>query len=181
MPFFATMPITMIRPMNDEMLKVVPVTSSARNTPEVESSAEAITASGAAKLAELEQQHREHQHDRQDQHEHQVLERLLLLFELRRRTRRESPGGSFNSAIVCCTAAMPSPRFDAFEARRHRDVALQVLAADFGLARNLATVASEPSVPVLPVPLTSSVFWIASTESARRFAESARGWCRSGR
>ncbi len=50
MPFLATMPITMIRPMNDERLNVVPVTSSARNTPEVESSAEESTATGAAKL-----------------------------------------------------------------------------------------------------------------------------------
>ena len=44
------MPITMISPMNDEILNVVPVTSSARNTPEVESSAEARIATGAAKL-----------------------------------------------------------------------------------------------------------------------------------
>ena len=50
MPFLATMPITMISPMNEERLKVVPVTSSARNTPHVDSSAEAITATGAAKL-----------------------------------------------------------------------------------------------------------------------------------
>ena len=50
MPFLATMPITMISPMNDEILKVVRVTSSARKTPEVESRAEATTAAGAAKL-----------------------------------------------------------------------------------------------------------------------------------
>ncbi len=50
MPFLATMPITMISPMKDEMLNVVPVTSSARNTPEVESSAEARMATGAAKV-----------------------------------------------------------------------------------------------------------------------------------
>jgi hypothetical protein len=35
--------------MNDEMLKVVPVISSARKTPDVESSAEARMARGAAK------------------------------------------------------------------------------------------------------------------------------------
>lgn len=50
MPFFATMPITMISPMNDEMLNVVFVTSSARNTPDVDSSADATIAVGAAKL-----------------------------------------------------------------------------------------------------------------------------------
>ena len=47
MPFFATMPITMISPMNEETLKVVRVISSARNTPEVESTAEERIASGA--------------------------------------------------------------------------------------------------------------------------------------
>jgi len=36
--------------MNDEMLNVVPVTSSARNTPLVESSAEAMIAVGAEKV-----------------------------------------------------------------------------------------------------------------------------------
>ncbi len=41
------MPMTMISPMKDEMLKVVPVISRARNTPEVESSAEARIAAGA--------------------------------------------------------------------------------------------------------------------------------------
>ena len=40
MPFLATMPITMIRPMKEEMLKVVLVMRSATNTPDVESSAE---------------------------------------------------------------------------------------------------------------------------------------------
>ena len=50
MPFFATMPITMISPMNDDRLNVVRVTSSARKTPTVDSKADAITAVGAAKL-----------------------------------------------------------------------------------------------------------------------------------
>jgi len=44
------MPTTMINPMNDEMLNVVRVTSKAMKTPEVESSAEARMAIGAAKL-----------------------------------------------------------------------------------------------------------------------------------
>jgi len=43
----ATIPITMISPMNDETLKSVRVMSSAKNTPDVESTAEDRIASGA--------------------------------------------------------------------------------------------------------------------------------------
>ena len=45
-PFLATMPTTMIRPMNDETLNVVRVMKSARNTPEVDSNAEDRIARG---------------------------------------------------------------------------------------------------------------------------------------
>ena len=41
------MPMTMMTPMNEEMLKVVLVISSAKNTPEVDSSAEDRIAAGA--------------------------------------------------------------------------------------------------------------------------------------
>ncbi len=54
MPFFATMPITMISPMNDEILNVVPVISRARRTPDVDSSAERQDRQGRGKGAELE-------------------------------------------------------------------------------------------------------------------------------
>ncbi len=40
----------MINPMNDEMLNVVPVISSAKNTPEVDSNADARIAVGAANV-----------------------------------------------------------------------------------------------------------------------------------
>ncbi len=47
MPFLATMPTTMMSPMNDAMLKVVFVMSSAKKTPETESNAEASMDKGA--------------------------------------------------------------------------------------------------------------------------------------
>ncbi len=50
MPFLATMPMTMIIPMNDEMLNVVRVINSAMKTPEVESNADERIATGAAKV-----------------------------------------------------------------------------------------------------------------------------------
>ena len=50
MPFFATMPMIMISPMNDATLKSVPVISSAKTTPEMESTDEVRIAIGAAKL-----------------------------------------------------------------------------------------------------------------------------------
>src|SRR5215472_991667 len=50
MPFFATMPTTMIKPMNDERLNEVWVSRRAKNTPQLDSSAEDSTAVGAPKL-----------------------------------------------------------------------------------------------------------------------------------
>ena len=50
MPFLATMPITMIIPMNEEMLKVVRVINKAIKTPEVDSNADERIAMGAPKL-----------------------------------------------------------------------------------------------------------------------------------
>ena len=50
MPFFATMPITMMRPMNDATLNVVCVTSSANMTPEIDKTEEVRIAIGAGKL-----------------------------------------------------------------------------------------------------------------------------------
>ena len=50
MPFFATIPITMIRPMNDATLKVVLVTSNANTTPAIESTEEVRIEIGAEKL-----------------------------------------------------------------------------------------------------------------------------------
>ena len=47
MPFLATMPITIIMPMKDEILKVVRVIRSAIKTPDVESSADDRIATGA--------------------------------------------------------------------------------------------------------------------------------------
>ena len=182
MPFLATMPITMIRPMNEERLNVVPVISSARNTPQVESSAEAQHRDGRGEIAEFEQQHDEDQHDGQHQHEHQVLERFLLLLVTGRRTARgcwaagsarrwpaapwpcRRPGSCLRSGAVTC------------------DVALQVLAADFGLAGDLdSTLASEPRVAVLPVPTDQQGVADGVQRGARAARGSARGWCRSGR
>ncbi len=133
MPFFATMPITMISPMNDEMLNVVPVTSSARNTPEVESSAEARIAAGAAKLPNFEQQHREHQHHRQRQHEQQIAERLLL-FRVSAAVDHANRRRHVQVAHRLLHRLHAFAEADAFEAAGDGDVALQIFAADFGLA-----------------------------------------------
>ena len=50
MPFLATMPTTMIMPMNEATLNVVRVTRSARKPPNVERRAEARMATGAEKV-----------------------------------------------------------------------------------------------------------------------------------
>ncbi len=49
-PFFATMPMTMIMPIREATSNVVPVTNSARNPPNVESSADPKIAVGAEKV-----------------------------------------------------------------------------------------------------------------------------------
>ena len=152
--------------MNDERLNVVPVTSSARKTPEVDSSAEQSTANGRGEIAELEQQHDEDQHDRQGQHEGQVAERALLFLVSCRRTPRGSPGGMFSPATAFCTSAMPAPRLTPSRRPVTVTIALQVLAADLGLSGQFRRqLASEPRVAVLPVALTSSVLRIASSEA----------------
>src|SRR3989442_11694355 len=46
MPFLATIPTTMMRPMNDDTLSVVRVMSSAKSTPEVDRIADARMATG---------------------------------------------------------------------------------------------------------------------------------------
>ena len=53
----------MITPMNDEILKLVFVTSSARNTPEVDSSADDRMAMGAENVRNSNSQHDEDQHN----------------------------------------------------------------------------------------------------------------------
>ena len=136
MPFLATMPITMISPMNDERLKVVPVISSARNTPQVESSAEESTAIGAREIAEFEQQHHEHQHDRQHQHERQILERFLLLLVLAAVLHADA-GRHVQVGDGLLHLGHAVAQVHVLEARGHLHVALQVLAADFGLAGDL--------------------------------------------
>jgi hypothetical protein len=52
-----------------------------------------------------------------------------------------------------------------FQARGHFDVALQILAQNFGLTGQLGDVATEPRVAVPPAGLTSSVLLIASSEA----------------
>ena len=75
--------------------------------------------------------------------------------------------GRCKSATAFCTSAMPLPRLMSFQARRHRDVALQVFAADFGLPGKLAR--SWPASRAwrsCPVLLISSVLRMASSDAA---------------
>ena len=67
-------------------------------------------ASGAAKLAEFEQQNDEHQHDGEHQHDDQIAERALLLL-VGAAVFDANGRGRFSSATAFCTAAMPPPRF----------------------------------------------------------------------
>ena len=115
------------------MLNVVPVTNSARKTPEVESSAEGDDRGGRGEGAELKQQHREYQHHGQRQNLQQILERLLL-FRVGSAVH-DADGGrnvQFGHGLLHCFYSLSQAY--AFKTPRHRDVALQILAANFGLA-----------------------------------------------
>src|SRR5215472_3501399 len=69
MPFFATMPMTMMRPMKDATVKVVPVTRRARMTPEIESTDEVRIATGAGKLELREEDAEDEREGEQQDHE----------------------------------------------------------------------------------------------------------------
>ena len=122
--------------MNDETLNVVRVISSAKNTPEVESTADDRIATGAENGPELEEQHEEDQHQRQQQHDDEIAERFLLLLVgaavLHANRRRQ-----LQIVDRLLHGRHARPQVDAFQPRRHFDVALQVLAQDFGLAGQL--------------------------------------------
>ena len=151
MPFLATMPITMIRPMNEEMLNVVPVTSSARNTPEVESSADADHGDRRGEGAELEEQHDEDQDHRQHQHHDEVAERALLLLILPAVLHTDGRRQVQLGDALAAPRRFRSPRFT--PSRRAVTVTSRCR-----FSRRISvcpgrstTVASEPSVAVLPV------------------------------
>ena len=110
-PFLATMPITMISPMNEERLNVVPVTSSARNTPQVESSAEESTAIGAAKLPNSNSSTMNTSTIGQNQHEARDPGTIAAALRTAPPYSTRMLGGIFRSAMACCTWFMPSPRF----------------------------------------------------------------------
>jgi len=75
---FATMPMTMIMPIREATLNVVPVTSSARNPPKVESSATPRSL-WRGKSPEFKQQHRKQKQQSQQQHHQQIARRFPIL------------------------------------------------------------------------------------------------------
>ena len=132
MPFFATMPITMIRPMNDATLKVVRVTSSARNTPTVESSAEDRIAIGAAKARETRTAARRTPAPQPDQHEQQDRGRTLLLLVspavLHANRRRQ-----LQVATDLLHRSNPAAQVTPFQSGGDFDFTLQIFPADLRL------------------------------------------------
>ena len=136
MPFFATMPTTMISPMKEEMLNVVPVISSARKTPDVESSADERIASGAPKLPNSKSSTDEHQHHRQYQYHAQIAKRLLLLF-VTAAVHDANAGRNVQIGQGFLHRRDARAQIHTFQPRRHCEHALQIFAQNFGLARKL--------------------------------------------
>ncbi len=133
MPFLATMPITMISPMNEDRLKVVPVTSRATKTPHVESRAEESTATGAAKLPNSNSSTMKTSTIARTSTKDEVPERALLLL-VASAVRNADRGRQVQIGHGLLHRHHPGAQVDPLEACRSRRRALQVLAADLGLA-----------------------------------------------
>ena len=124
----------MISPMKDEMLNVVPVISSARKTPEVESSAEARIAAGAANVP--------------NSNSSTVNTRTTASPSTSARSRNDFCCSCVGAAVDHANRRRnfhvghdllhhfhPLAQAHALESPGDRDVALQILAEDFGLPR----------------------------------------------
>ena len=150
---------------------------------EVESSADASTAIGAAKSPNSNSSTVNTSTTASTSTISQILETISAAPRRRRRTATRIAGGRLQIGDrPAAPSAMPSPRFDAFEARGHR---ARRAAGSRGGSRSgpgsPPSSASEPSVPVLPVRADQQRVLDGVERCARRLAGSARGWCRRGR
>ena len=115
------------------MLKVVPVTNSAKNTPRGGKQRRCENRGRRRERAELEQQHGKHQHDRQRQHDQKIAERfLLLLVGAAVNDANRSRNVQIRHGLLHQLDALAQAH--AFEAARNGHTPLQVLANDLGLA-----------------------------------------------
>ncbi len=103
MPFLATMPMTMMRPMNEATLNVVPVIEQGQDHAGDGQHRRGENGDGRGEVAELGQQHAEDQRQRQQQHLQQIVEGFLLLLRRCRRTRRAPMAADAEPSTVCCT------------------------------------------------------------------------------
>ena len=171
MPFFATMPITMISPMKDETLNVVRVISSARNTPEVERTADERIASGAENVRNSKSSTRKISTSASNRHHDEIVKRLLLLLISAAILHADRRAASFRSFTAFCTARSRA-QIDAFQACRHFHIALQIVAKNLRLPRQFRHRGHGAESGRLPLEFTSIVLLIASSEA--RFASGKR-------
>ena len=132
MPFLATMPITMIIPMNDEMLKVVRVTSKAIKTPEVESKAEERMATGAANVPNSNSSTMNSSRIARISTIDQVVERALL-FLVSSAVFHADAGRDVQAGDYFLHVGHAAAQASALQTGGHGHVALQVFAPNLGL------------------------------------------------
>ena len=165
MPFLATMPITMIRPMNDATLKVVPVTRRAQDDAGDGEHRRSENGNRRREVAELGQKHAEDQRQRQHQHAAAGRGRIAAAAGRCRRTRRARMAAGAGRRPPAATLAITPPRFGSFEIGGDFDELLQVFARESRSAAATARLsASEPRVAVWPEALLKTVFSMASSE-----------------
>ena len=118
--------------MNDDTLKVVRVTSSAKKHTRRRENRGRQNRDRRGERSELEEQHKKDQHDREHQHGRQIAERLLL-FLVGAAVLDADRGRQLQVGDGLLHRRDAGAHVDALEPRGHFDEALQVLAEDFGL------------------------------------------------
>ena len=110
--------------------------------------------------------------DGQHQHQKQILERLLLLFVGAAVGDADRAAAGAGRRRPAAPAAMPSPRLTSFEARRDRARSRCRFSRRISVWPGISsTVASVPSVPVLPVRAHEQRVLDRVHGAARRFRE----------
>ena len=125
--------------MNEETLKVVWVIKRARNTPEVERTAEDRIAIGAEKVPKFKEQNQEDQDQRQQQHDDQVVKRFLLLL-IRAAVFHADSRRNFQLVDGLLNGSNSRAQVQSFEACGNFNVPLQVFPQNFSLTRQFLNI-----------------------------------------
>jgi len=137
MPFFATIPMTIIMPIREATLNVVPVTSNARKPPNAgQQRADPKIAVGAEKVPELQRAASTANNSNSATSRTIIRSRddfLSLFIQAAHTPLGWTRVNAYHSPLFC-TAATPLPMSTPSNPRRHLDETLQILSTNFRFA-----------------------------------------------